>query len=327
MSMRRREFTAVLSATALAWPRRALADQLRVLGILAPAPVDDPQYRSLIDALRQSLAQLGWREGANLKVEMRWSGNDVPRLAAYAKELVSIRPDAILAPATAFPPVRAATRSIPVVFLLTSDPVGQGLVSSFAHPGGNLTGFTLLEFSAGGKFIELLKAIAPATMRVLVLLDPDNGTSPQWWRAIEGAARDVGVEPSQALVRTDDELASAVAAYAKTPGGGIIASPQTLFVNRRAQLIALAARGRLPAVYAAVPIARDGGLLAFGIDAEDEFRRAASYIDRILKGAKAGDLPVQQPIKFRLVINLKTAKTLGLTVSPTLLATADEVIE
>ena len=326
--MRRREFITLLGGAAVSWPRSsAYADPKRTLGVLVPWSEGDPAAVGYVKALRQALAELGWREGENLKIKLHWSANGDARTRAYAKEMVDLRPDAILAVGPAFSPVREATRTIPIVFALISDPVGQGFVSSLSHPGGNLTGFMLLEFSAGGKFVEILKTIAPATKNVAIFEDPMNTTTPQWWRSIEGAARDVGIEPQQALVRSEQEIDAAINAIARTPNGSIIVPPQAFLLVHRARLIASAARERLPAVYWNALFVRDGGLLSYGIDPADQLAHAATYVDRILKGEKPADLPVQAPTKYELAINLKTAKALGLTIPPTLLATADEVIE
>jgi putative ABC transport system substrate-binding protein len=287
----------------------------------------DPTAVGYIKVLHQALAELGWREDENLKIELRWSSDDDARTRAYTKELVDLQPDVILTAGPAFVLVREATRTIPIVFVRIADPVGQGFVSSLAHPGGNLTGFMLLEFSFGGKFVEMLKTIAPLTTRVAVLEDPMNSTTPQWWRSIEGAARDLGIEPQQKLVRGESEIDVVIDAIARTPNGSIIVPPQAFFIVHRAHVIALAARKRLPPVYWDALFVRDGGLLSYGIHAADQFAGAATYIDRILKGAKPGDLPVQGPTKFELAINLKTMKALGLTAPPSLLARADEVIE
>ena len=237
------------------------------------------------------------------------------------------QPDAILAHGPAFPYAREATRTIPLVFVAVADPVGQGYVVSLSHPGGNTTGFMLVEFSVGGKFVELLKEIAPDTKHVAVLEDPSNPASPQWWRSIEGAARDIGIEPQQALVRTDAEIDAAIEVIARTSNGSIIVPPQAFFAIHRSHLIASVARERLPVVYNNAFFVRDGGLLSYGPDLADQYARAASYIDRILKGARPNDLPVQAPTKFELAINLKTAKTLGLSVPAALLARSDVVVE
>jgi putative tryptophan/tyrosine transport system substrate-binding protein len=325
--MRRRHLLIAICGAAALRPRSTLADTIRTIGVLMQGSRTNPVNAGLFDVLRGSLAELGWREGINLKVELRWGDNDDARTSGYARELVDLKPEVIVAPATSFRPVREATRSIPIVFLLIADPVGQGIVSSLSHPGGNLTGFTYMEFSTGGKFVELLKEIAPDTTRALVFFDLDNRSTPHWWRSIESAAHVLGVEPQQSLVRGVADIDAAIHAFAGTPKGGIIVPPESLFVAHSAHLIALAATQRLPAVYATSPFAREGGLLSYSVDATDQFVRAASYVDRILKGDKPGDLPVQQPTKFELVINLKTAEALGLTVPQSLLQRADEVIE
>jgi len=326
--VRRRAFIAALGGAA-AWSRarRALADTFRTLAVLMPASERDMASARLFDALLRSLAQLGWRDGANLKVEVRWANNEAARAKTYAQELVSLKPDVIVAPATSFQPVREATRSIPIVFLLIVDPIAQGSVSSLAHPGGNFTGFAFAEFSIGGKLVELLKEVAPHATRVLALLDPDNAATPEWWRSIEDAARELGLEPQQALARTADEVEAAIRAFAQAQNGGMIVPAQSRFVSLSQRLIASAARERMPAAYGATVFAREGGLLSYSSDAVDQFSRAASYVDRILKGANPGELPIEQPTKFDLIVNLETAKALGLTIPPSILARADEVIE
>jgi putative ABC transport system substrate-binding protein len=325
--MRRRDLLIAICGAAALRPRRTLADTVRTIGVLMQGAKTNPVTASLFDVLRGSLVDLGWREGANLKVLLRWGDNDDARTGAYARELVELKPEVIVAPATSLPPVHEATRSIPIVFLLITDPVGQGFVSSLAHPGGNLTGFSYLDFSMSGKFVELLREVAPDTTRVLVPLDVDNRSTSQWWRSIESAARVLGVEPQHSLVRGAADIEAAIHAFADKPKGGIIVAPESLLTAHRARLIALAASEHLPAVYTTPPFAKEGGLLSYSVDANDQFVRAASYVDRILKGEKPGDLPVQQPTKFELVINLRTAKALGLTVPQSILARADQVIE
>jgi putative ABC transport system substrate-binding protein len=325
--MRRRDLLIAICGAAALRSRSTLADTVRTIGVLMQGAKTDPAIARLFDALRGSLADLGWREGANLKVQLRWGDDDDARTSGYARELVELKPEVIVAPATSLPRVYEATRSIPVVFLLIIDPVGQGFVSSLAHPGGNLTGFSYMDFSMSGKFVELLREVAPDTTRVLVPLDVNNSATPQWWRWIENAARVLGVEPQQSLVRGGADIDAAMRAFAETPKGGMIVVPSSLLVAHRARLIALAAREHLPAVYGASSFAKAGGLLSYSVDANDQFVRAASYVDRILKGEKPGDLPVQQPTKFELVFNLKTAEALGLSIPQSLLAGADEVIE
>jgi putative tryptophan/tyrosine transport system substrate-binding protein len=326
-SMNRRDFIGAIGVAAVTLPRSASAETQRTLGLLMPFSDGNPFAARLIETLRQSLAGFGWREGSNLRLETRWGQDDGARLLAYAKELAGKQPDVILAHGPAFRYAHEATRTIPIVFTTVSDPVGQGFVSSLAHPGGNATGFELVEFSVGGKLIELLKEIAPDTKRVMVIGDPSNSSTPQWWRSIEGAGRDIGIEPQQALVSNDDDIDAAIAAVARTPYGGIVVPPQAFATVHRDRIMAAAARWRLPAVYYSTVLAREGGLISYGPDLTDQYVRAAAYIDRILKGEKPNDLPVQGPIKFELAVNLKTAKSLGITVPPSLLARADEVIE
>jgi len=326
--MKRRDFIAAFSSAAIVWPlSSAYAEPERTLALLVPYSESDPAAVGYVNALREGLAALGWREGENLKIELRWSADEAARTRAYVKELVELRPAVIVATGPAFAIMREATRTIPIVFALVSDPVGQGFVSSLSHPGGNITGFMLLEFSAGGKFVELLKAIAPDTKRVAVFEDPANPTTPQWWRSIEGAARDFGIEPQQALVRTESEIDAEIAAIARAPHGSFIVPPQAFLSVHRARLIGAAERERLPAVYWNPLFVREGGLASYGVNPGTQFANAATYVDRILKGAKPGDLPVQAPTKFELAINLKTARAQGLTIPEKVIATADEVIE
>lgn len=327
-AMRRREFIATLGGAAFACSTRAVADTVRRVGILMAPSESDPEPVRLLGIFRQSLAELGWREGANLKLDVRWAHDKEARARIYARELVKLGPDVIVAhSSSAIVPLRDATNTIPIVFVLATDPVGQGYVSSLARPGGNLTGFTYMDVSTGGKLVELLREIAPDTTRVLVLLDGDNRSTPPWWHSIEEASRIFGMEPQQAVVRTGDEIEAAVSAFAQTGGGSMVIAPQNLFVSNRARIIAAAAREHLPAVDGTPPFAREGGLLSYSVDVRDQFLRAASYVDRILKGAKPGDLPVQLPTKFKLTVNLNTAKALGLNVPPTLIARSDDVIE
>ena len=326
--MKRREFITLIGGAAAGWPlSSACAESERTVGVLLPWSEGDTAAVGYMKALRDGLTVLGWREGENLKIELRWSSDETARTRAYAKELVELRPAVIFATGPAFVSVREATRTIPIVFAMVSDPVGQGFVSSLSHPGGNTTGFMLLEFSAGGKFVELLKAIAPETKRVAVFEDPMNSTTPQWWRSIEGAARDFGIEPQQALVRSESEIDAEIAAIARAPHGSLIVPPQAFLLVHRARLIASAERERLPAVYWSPLYVKEGGLLSYGVNPTTQFANAATYIDRILKGAKPGNLPVQAPTKFELVINLKTARALGLSIPEKVIATADEVIE
>src|SRR5436309_1797549 len=284
--MKRREFIAAFSGAAIVWPLSSVyAEPERTLGLLVPYSESDPAAVGYVKALREGLAGLGWREGENLKIELRWSADEAARTRAYAKELVELRPAVIVAAGPAFPIVREATRTIPIVFAIVSDPVGQGFVSSLSHPGGNTTGFMLLEFSAGGKFVELLKAVAPQTKRVAVFEDPTNTTTPQWWRSIEGAARDLDIEPQQALVRSESEIDAQIGEIARAPYGSFIVPPQAFLLIHRTRFIAAAKRERLPAVYWNPLFVRDGGLLSYGINPATQMANAAVYVDRILKGA------------------------------------------
>jgi putative ABC transport system substrate-binding protein len=326
--MKRRDFIRAFSGAAIVWPlSSAHAEPVRLLGVLLPWSEGDPAAVGYLKALRDGLSVLGWREGENLKIELRWSSDETARTRAYAKELVELRPAVIFATGPAFVSVREATRTIPIVFAMVSDPVGQGFVSSLSHPGGNTTGFMLLEFSTGEKFVELLKSIAPETKRVAVFEDPTNSTTPQWWRSIEGASRDFGIEPQQALVRNESEIDAEIAAIARAPHGSLIVPPQAFLLVHRARLIAAAERERLPAVYWSPLYVKEGGLLSYGVNPATQFANAATYIDRILKGAKPADLPVQATTKYELAINIKTAKAIGLDIPATVLTRADEVIE
>jgi ABC-type uncharacterized transport system substrate-binding protein len=330
--MKRREFITLLGGAAAAWPLAARPQQperMRRMGVLLNLSENDLEARRLITAFREGLAQSGWTEGRNLRVDYRWAGGDVSRIGTFAKELVEPSPDIIVGYGT---PVVVAlqqqTRSIPIVFLSVTDPVGQRLVASLAHPGGNITGFAVFEISLGTKWMETLKQIAPGLRRVTTIYNPK--TAPYfslYLRAIEQAAPSFAVEAIGLEVHDDAEIERAIGGLAREPGGGLIVMPDTFNMVHRRTTIELAARHRLPAIYYFPFFAREGGLISYGPDEIDMFRRTAGYVDRILKGAKISDLPVQQPTAFRLVINLKTARALGLAVPPSLLARADEVIE
>src|SRR5258708_27012848 len=263
--MKRRDFIRAFSGAAFVWPlSSAYAEPVRLLGVLLPWSEGDPAAVGYVKALWDGLSVLGWREGENLKIELRWSSDETARTRAYAKELVELRPAVIFATGPGFESVCEATRTIPIVFAMVSDPVGQGFVSSLSHPGGNTTGFMLLEFSAGGKFVELLKVIAPDTKRAAVFEDPINPTTPQWWRSIEGAARDFGIEPQQALVRSESEIDAEIAAIARAPHGSFIVPPQAFLLVHRARLIASAVRARLPAVSWTPLSVSEGGRWSYG---------------------------------------------------------------
>jgi ABC-type uncharacterized transport system substrate-binding protein len=324
--MRRREVLGGLVLATLL-PRFAFAEAERRLALLMPFAEGDPVAASFVGSLRNALAGLGWHEGTNLKIDVRWSRDDHELTRTHAKELAASQPDVIVAHGPAFGYAREATRTVPLVFLAIVDPVGQGFVSSLSHPGANITGFMLMEFSVGGKFIELLREIAPKTKRVAVFVDPSNSNTPQWWRSIEGAARDAGIEPQQATIRNQTDIGTAIGAIAGAPDSSIIIPPQALLAANRTLIVASAARERLPVVYSNIFFVKDGGLVSYGSDLNDQDARAASYIDRILRGTKPSDLPVQAPTKYQLAVNLKTASALGLTVPSGLITRADVVIE
>ncbi len=329
--MRRREFITLLGGAAAVWPMAARAQQaerMRRVGVLIPFSETDAEAQAQVAAFRIALQQLGWVDGRNLRFDIRWADGDVGRMRTFAKELVGLQPDAILARTT---PVTATlfaeTRTIPIVFVGASDPVGDGLVASIARPGGNVTGFTNVEASLGGKWLEILKEIVPQVARVGVIFNPKTspGRGSFYLRAVEEASRSMGVEVTSRPIQDAGEIERAVEALA--PNGGLVVLPDVTTQTHRNLIISLAARHRLPAVYGFSFFATDGGLAAYGVDIVDLYRRAASYVDRILRGTKPSDLPVQAPTRFELVINLRTAKVLSLTVPPMLLARADEVIE
>jgi putative ABC transport system substrate-binding protein len=329
--MRRREFITLIGGAA-AWPfaaRAQQAERIRRVGVLLNLSESDPEAQRLVTAFLGGLSQLSWVEGRNLRIDYRWGRGDVGRSRAFAKELVELSPDVLVAYATpSVVALRQETRSIPVVFASVTDPVGQGLVASLARPGGNITGFAVFEFSLGTKWMEALKQIAPGLRRVTTIFNPTTAPYyPLYLGAIQKAAAAFGVEPLVVEVHDEGEIERAISTLAREPNGGLIAMPDSFNMTHRRTIIALADQYRLPAMYYFPFFATDGGLISYGPDEIDMFRRAAAYVDRILKGANAGDLPVQQPTSFRLVINLKTAKALGIDVPPQLLARADEVIE
>ena len=329
--MKRRNFITLLGGAA-AWPvasRGQQPERMRRIGVLVAYAESDQEAQARIAAFRQGLRELGWTEGRNLRMELGWGTGDPDRARTLATELISIAPDVIVAHGTpALTALYRATRTIPVVFVSVIDPVGAGYVQSLAQPGGNITGFSTFEPEIGGKWLELLKEIAPGVSRVAGILDPGFKGFAGVWGAIENMAPRLGLQlknlPFQAPT---DDLESAVARFAQELGGGLIVLPTALNAVQRNRIFSSAARGGLPAMYAFRFYATDGGLMSYGIDTVDLFRRSAFYVDRILKGEKPADLPVQAPTKFEMVINLKTARALGLNVSPMLLARADEVIE
>jgi len=328
--MNRRQMIAALGGAA-AWPLAAHAQQaerMRRIGVLLPATADDPEFQARVAAFVQGLQQLGWTEGRNVRIDIRWGAGDAERIRRYAAELVALAPDVILAAGGAtVGPLFQATRTVPIVFTLTPDPVGAGFVDSLARPGGNVTGFTNFEFGIGVKWLELLKEIAPRVTRAAVLRDPTIPAGIGEFGAIQAVAPSVGIELRPIDVREAGEIERAVTAFARSSNNGLIVSSNALASVHRNLIVTLAARHRLPAVYPFRFFVTIGGLASYGPDTIDPHHRAAGYVDRILKGEKPADLPVQAPTKYELVINLKTAKALDLDVPPTLLARADEVIE
>jgi ABC-type uncharacterized transport system substrate-binding protein len=329
--MRRREFLGVLGGAAAGWPLAARAQQgerVRRIGVLVGLPSDDLEGQARLAAFLQGLQEWGWSVGRNVRMDYRWGAADGDRIRRYAAELIALAPDVILANGSSIVgPLRQATRTVPIVFVSVTDPVGAGLVESLARPGGNATGFTSWEFGVSTKWLELLKEIVPGVTRVAVLRDPTQGSGTSQFAAMQGVAASLAVELSPVGLRDAGEIERGVAAFARASNGGLIVTSGTSAQAHRALIIKLAARHRLPAVYPLRPFVTSGGLISYAYDNIDQYRRAAGYVDRILKGEKPADLPVQAPTKYELVINLKTAKALGLDVPPTLLARADEVIE
>jgi putative ABC transport system substrate-binding protein len=330
--MRRREFITILGGAAATWPLAGYAQQpdgVRV-GVLMPLAESDPSIKRQLAAFVRQLEALGWAEGRNLRIEYRWAAGDADRMQVFAKELVTLQPRVILARST---PVTAAllkqTRIIPIVFVLVSDPVGEHFVDSLARPGGNVTGFTNVESSLTGKWLELLKEVAPGTKRAAFIFDPKlaPGGGSYYTHLIEASAPSFAVARTAMPVHDDAEIERAVGEFVQEPNGGLLVLPDATTTTHRARIIALAARYHMPTIFAFREHAVDGGLLSYGVDTLEQFRQAAGYVDRILKGAKAAELPVQLPTKFELIINLKTAKALGLDIPLQLQQRADELIE
>jgi len=330
--MRRRDFITLLGGTALAWPLSARgqpADKVRRIGVLMGLSEDNPDNRSFLDAFIDELAKLGWKDGSTVRIEKRWSKADNKRTSAFAAELVALQPDVILCattPATAA--VRRETSTIPIVFGVVSDPAGAGFVASLPHPGGNTTGFTESDAALGGKWLSLLKEAAPRLQRVATMFNPDTAPAQGkfFMASFEAAARSLAIEPVVLPVRSDTEIDEGIAALGRERSGLVMGDDSFIVVHYRT-VISATVRNNVPAIGFLTEFAKDGGLMAYQSNILEQFRSAASYVDRILRGEKAGDLPVQTPTKFELTINLKTAKSLGLTISPLLLTTADEVIE
>jgi putative tryptophan/tyrosine transport system substrate-binding protein len=330
LDLTRRQFITLLGGAAAAWPLAAgaqQADRMRRIGVLMSLAADDPEGKARLAAFVQRLQELGWSDGRNVRIDYRWGVGDAER-RRYAAELVALAPEVILSyGGTTTGVLQQASRTVPIVFAQVVDPVGAGLVTSLARPGGNATGFTSFEYGISGKWLELLKQIAPRSTRAGVMRDPSLTSGTAQFAAIQSVAPSFGVELSPIDVRDAGEIERAITAYGRGSNGGLIVVANPLATVHRNLIITLAARHRLPAVYPFRFFVTTGGLISYGPDIIDQYRRAASYVDRILKGEKPADLPVQAPTKYELVINLKTAKTLGLEISPSLLARANEVIE
>ena len=330
--LKRRKLITLLAGAAASWPLAARAqqsDRVRRIGVLMSMVDSDPRGMEFITVFAQGLAELGWTVGRNVRIEYRWGAGDLDRFRRYAAELVALSPDVVLATAGSIVGAfQQVSRTVPIVFVTTIDPVGGGWVESLSRPGSNATGFAAFEFSMSGKWLELLKEIAPWVKRVAVIRDPSVPAGSGGFAAIQAVAPSFGVELTPVGVRTTDETERGITAFARSANGGLIAAGPASSVERHRDLIiALAAKHRLPAVYGPRFFVTGGGLISYGADPVDQYRRAAGYVDRILRGEKPADLPVQNPTKYELVINLKTAKALGLEVPATLLARADEVIE
>jgi len=330
MSFRRREFITLLGGAA-AWPLAASAqqgDRVRRIGVLMSGDENDLVYKTRLSAFTQALAGLGWTDGRNVRMDLRWAGGDSNRMRTLAQDLVGLQPDIILTSST---PTAVAlqreTRTIPIVFTGVTDPVASGLVERLDRPSGNATGFGAFEASLGGKWLELLSEIAPGLKRAAIMFNPETATASTHMPSLETAARSLKVAPIITPVHSDAEIETAIIALGREPGGGLVVMPDIFMLVHRAPIISAAARNNVTAVYALSETARDGGLLSYGVDFVDTFRRASSYVDRILRGAKPAELPVQLPTKFEMVVNLKTAKALGLAVPQSILLRADEVIE
>jgi putative tryptophan/tyrosine transport system substrate-binding protein len=330
--MRRREFIAGLGG-AVAWPAVARAQQaprVRRVGVLLNFDENDSEAQAHLSTFTEGLAELGWTDGRNIRMDVRWGAGNVDRMRMFAKELVNLQPDVILSEGT---PTTAAlqreTRTVPIVFAAVSDPVGEGFVASLSRPGGNLTGFNWVEAGMGSKWVELLTEIAPGVKRVAIMFNPDTAAGSGTYRlpSFEAAARLLKVEPIAAPVRSDAEIETIITSLGREPGSGLVLEMDAFVFVHHAPIISLAARNKVPTVGSISGFARDGGLLSYGPDPADIFRRSAAYVDRILRGARPADLPVQLPTKFKMDVNAKTAKALGLTVPQSILLRADEVIE
>jgi putative ABC transport system substrate-binding protein len=330
--MKRREFITLLGGAAAAWSLGARAQQserMRRVGVLSAFAEADPEAQASLRVFRQALQKLGWTDGSNVRIDIRWGDANSTRIRAQAKEVVGLNPDVFLiSTALVLQPLLEETRSIPIVFTQIADPLSAGFVASLARPGGNVTGFAAVgEFATYGKLLEVLKEAAPHLTRVAVILNPDQTPQAGMLRAIEASAPTFKVQVTAAGARNATELENTINQFANEPNGGLIVLPNPVTLGNQGLIIELAARHRLPAAYSYRSTVAEGGLISYGVDLLDQHRQAASYVDRILRGEKPADLPVQQPTKYALAINLKTAKALGLTIPPTLQYAADEVIE
>ncbi len=327
----RRELIVTFGGAAAAWPLAARAqqgDRMRRIGVLMGRDENDPEVKTIVSAFTQALADLGWTDGRNVRIDGRRAGGDINRIRALAQELVGLQPDIIVTigtPTTVA--VQQETRTIPIVFANVADPVASGIVPRLDRPNGNITGFANFEPSLAGKLLELLTEIAPGLKRVAMMFNPNTSPRIGAGTSVETAARSLKVVPIAAPVHSDVEIETAIIGLGREPGGGLVVPSDAFMFMHRATVILAAARNNVPAVYSPSVFARDGGLLSYGVDQLDNFRRATTYVDRILRGAKPGDLPVQFPVKYEMVVNLKTAKALGLTVPRSILVRADEVIE
>jgi putative tryptophan/tyrosine transport system substrate-binding protein len=331
VDMQRRAFITLFAGAAIARPFAARAQQterMRRIGVLMGVAADDPEGQARVTMFMQALQQLGWTDGRNMRIDVRWGAVDADRNRKYAEELVALAPDVILAGnSAALAPLQRVTRTVPIVFAAVADPVGAGYVDSLARPGGNLTGFSLFEYGIAGKWLELLKQIAPAVTRAAVMRDPTISLGIGQWAVIQAMAPSTGVDLSLVNMRDASEIERDISTFARSSNGGLIVTAGPWGTVHRELIITLAAQHKLPAVYFERFFVTDGGLISYGPHMIDQYQRAASYVDRILKGEKPDDLPVQAPTNYELAINLKTAKTLSLTVPPAMLARADEVIE
>jgi putative ABC transport system substrate-binding protein len=331
--MRRRDFITFVGSGAATWPLTARAqqpEQMRRIGVLMSPRENDPEGQMRASIIRKGLGELGWTEGRTVQVDFRWASGDSVRASGYAAELVRLKPDVIIANSTlCLKAIRDETRTIPIVFVVVGDPVGQGFVSNLAHPDGNITGFTAFEFEIGGKWLEMIKAIAPDVRRVAFIYNPEAGLpyAEKFVQSIKATASAQGIEVLVSPVRNAAEVDRAIVEVGNDSNGGLIVNPDAFTGSHRGLIISLAARYRLPAIYAYRYYVVDGGLLSYGHETNDLFRQSAAYVDKILKGVKLADLPIQNPTKFELIINRKTANALGLTIPDKVLALADEVIE